>query len=68
MLDIEIADDDYSRETGLMYRESMEENQGMLFIYNRESMRNFYMNEVDNMDGAPTADHEGYEFNLKFAF
>ena len=43
MLDIEIADDDYSRETGLMYRESMEENQGMLFIYNRESMRNFYM-------------------------
>ena len=26
------------------------------------------MNEVDNMDGAPTADHEGYEFNLKFAF
>ena len=26
------------------------------------------MNEVDNMDGASTADHEGYEFNLKFAF
>ena len=26
------------------------------------------MNEVDNMDGAPTGDHEGYEFNLKFAF
>ena len=26
------------------------------------------MNEVDNMDGAATADHEGYEFNLKFAF
>ena len=26
------------------------------------------INEVDNMDGAPTADHEGYEFNLKFAF
>ena len=26
------------------------------------------MNEVDNMDGAATGDHEGYEFNLKFAF
>ena len=26
------------------------------------------MNETDNMDGAATADHEGYEFNLKFAF
>ena len=26
------------------------------------------MNEVDNMDGVATADHEGYEFNLSFAF
>ena len=26
------------------------------------------MNEVENMDGAATGDHEGYEFNLKFAF
>lgn len=42
-LDIEIADDDYSRQTGLMYRESIKENQGMLFVYSRESMRNFYM-------------------------
>ena len=42
-MDIEIADDDYSRQTGLMYRESMEEKQGMLFVYQRESMHNFYM-------------------------
>ena len=42
-LDIEIADDDYSRQTGLMYRESIKEKQGMLFVYSRESMRNFYM-------------------------
>ena len=42
-LDIEIANDDYSRQTGLMYRESIKENQGMLFVYSRESMRNFYM-------------------------
>ena len=26
------------------------------------------MNEVDNMQGAATGDHEGYEFNLSFAF
>src|SRR5690606_16056467 len=32
-LDIEIADDNYERETGLMYRESMEDEQGMLFIF-----------------------------------
>ena len=42
-LDIEIADDNYSRATGLMYRESMEETQGMLFVYQRESIHNFYM-------------------------
>ncbi len=32
-IDIEIADDDGSRLQGLMGRDSMEENQGMLFIY-----------------------------------
>ncbi|MDT0684768.1 DUF192 domain-containing protein [Autumnicola psychrophila] len=42
-IDIELADDDYERETGLMYRESMEEHQGMLFVYDIESPRIFYM-------------------------
>jgi uncharacterized membrane protein (UPF0127 family) len=42
-IDIEIADSDYERETGLMYRQSMEEHQGMLFVYTTESPRNFYM-------------------------
>ncbi|MDT0646158.1 DUF192 domain-containing protein [Zunongwangia sp. F260] len=42
-IDIEIADNDYERETGLMYRESMEENQGMLFVYDTQSPRSFYM-------------------------
>ncbi|CAL67698.1 DUF192 domain-containing protein [Christiangramia forsetii] len=42
-LDIELAESDYEHQTGLMYRESMEENQGMLFIYNSERVRNFYM-------------------------
>lgn len=42
-LDIEIADTQYERETGLMYRKSMEENQGMLFIYPEEALRSFYM-------------------------
>lgn len=42
-LDIEIADDDYERETGLMYRESMEDNQGMLFIFDDAAPRFFYM-------------------------
>lgn len=42
-IDIEIADNTYERETGLMHRESMEEHQGMLFIFNSEGQRSFYM-------------------------
>lgn len=42
-LDIELAESPYEQETGLMYRESMEDQQGMLFIYEREAVRNFYM-------------------------
>lgn len=42
-IDIEIADNPYERETGLMYRESMEEDQGMLFLYEEEAQRYFYM-------------------------
>ena len=42
-LDIEFAENDYERETGLMYRQSMEENQGMLFIFEIEKPQSFYM-------------------------
>lgn len=42
-LDIEISETDYETETGLMYRESMEENQGMFFIQDELKVQNFYM-------------------------
>lgn len=42
-LDIEVADDEYERQIGLMHRASLEENQGMLFIFDEESQRSFYM-------------------------
>lgn len=42
-LDIEIADDDFERETGLMHRENMEDDQGMLFIFENAAPRFFYM-------------------------
>ncbi|MCV6628238.1 MAG: DUF192 domain-containing protein [Flavobacteriaceae bacterium] len=42
-LDIEIADNDYERQTGLMYRKEMQENQAMLFIMPQETQQNFYM-------------------------
>ncbi len=42
-LNIEIADTDYETQTGLMYRNAMEEQQGMLFIFPEASMHSFYM-------------------------
>jgi len=46
-LDIEIADDDYKTQTGLMYRRSMDENHGMLFIFDNMQMRSFYMKNTE---------------------
>lgn len=42
-LDIEIADTEYKTQTGLMYRKSMEDHQGMLFIFPDAQVRSFYM-------------------------
>lgn len=42
-IDIEIADTDYERQLGLMKRISMEEKQGMLFIFPSEAMQSFWM-------------------------
>lgn len=42
-LDIEIADTDFDIQTGLMYRESMQNNQGMLFVFDDVTERYFYM-------------------------
>ncbi len=46
-LDIEIADDDYQIQTGLMYRKSMQDKQGMLFIFPEEAPRSFYMKNTE---------------------
>lgn len=42
-IDIEIADTELARQQGLMFRTSMEDNQGMLFIFEREAMQSFWM-------------------------
>jgi uncharacterized membrane protein (UPF0127 family) len=42
-LDIEIADDAYQTETGLMYRNSLGKDQGMLFVFKDVQRRSFYM-------------------------
>jgi len=42
-IDIEIADTDYDRMLGLMYRKEMGMNQGMLFIFPAAEMQSFWM-------------------------
>ncbi len=46
-LDIEIADTSYDVETGLMYRSSMKDTQGMLFVFPSMRQRSFYMKNTE---------------------
>jgi len=41
--DIELAEDEYETQTGLMHRSSLQNNQAMLFIFPDVKMRSFYM-------------------------
>jgi uncharacterized membrane protein (UPF0127 family) len=42
-IDIEIADDEAKRERGLMYRRQMDMDHGMLFVFDEEDQRSFWM-------------------------
>lgn len=42
-IDAELAENEQKRHTGLMFREKMEMNQGMLFIFPEEEEQGFYM-------------------------
>lgn len=42
-IDLEVANNEYERELGLMKRVEMKENQGMLFIFSDEQTRSFWM-------------------------
>ncbi|MCC6865149.1 MAG: DUF192 domain-containing protein [Ignavibacteria bacterium] len=42
-IDVEIAETEETRHLGLMYRENMQENQGMLFIFPDTELQSFYM-------------------------
>lgn len=42
-IDVELAQDEAERQLGLMYRDKMAENQGMLFIFEDETTRSFWM-------------------------
>jgi hypothetical protein len=50
-IDVEIARDESERELGLMYREKMAANQGMLFIFDDSDVRSFWMkNTIISLD------------------
>jgi len=42
-IDLEIADNDYERQLGLMNRKEMKENEGMLFIFPVQQLQSFWM-------------------------
>jgi uncharacterized membrane protein (UPF0127 family) len=42
-LDVEIASDDPSRSRGLMFRRSLPEDSGMIFVFQEESFHSFWM-------------------------
>jgi uncharacterized protein len=42
-LKVEVADTDESRTRGLMFRDKLDENSGMLFIFTDETIREFWM-------------------------
>ncbi|GAA4280903.1 DUF192 domain-containing protein [Gaetbulibacter aestuarii] len=46
-LEIEIADTEFDRETGLMYRNTMKNDRGMLFVFQDEAPRYFYMKNTE---------------------
>jgi uncharacterized membrane protein (UPF0127 family) len=50
-IDIEIAENDSSREKGLMWRKTMTDEQGMLFIFDKQELHSFWMkNTILSLD------------------
>ena len=50
-INIELAQDESQRQLGLMYRDTLAENQGMLFVFDNEEVRAFWMkNTILSLD------------------
>ena len=45
-VNVEIADDNDERAKGLMFREKLDENEGMLFVFDDESYQTFWMKNM----------------------
>lgn len=42
-IEVEVADEPHERQIGLMFRDSLEENQGMIFVYEKAKPLSFWM-------------------------
>ena len=50
-IDVELAESESQQQLGLMYRDTLAENQGMLFLFNNEEVRSFWMkNTILSLD------------------
>lgn len=45
-IDVEVADDPAKRTRGLMFRDKMAENQGMIFLFDKEEEQSFWMHNT----------------------
>lgn len=69
---IEIAEDDYSREKGLMYRQNIPDTVGMLFVFPEEDYHSFWMKNTPSSLDIMYVDGTGkiiriYEFTEPFS-
>ena len=66
IFNVEIADTEYSRNKGLMWREHIPNGTGMLFVWESEAYRNFWMKSYVKNENARD-DGTGFTFAMKAA-
>ena len=62
---VEVADTDFLRNKGLMFRESMPDNDGMLFVFPDNVVRSFWMKNTLIPLSIAFIDHDGYITNIE---
>ena len=64
IFNVEIADTEYSRNKGLMWREHIPNGTGMLFVWEREAYRNFWMKNTPSSLDILFFDKDGKLINV----
>lgn len=61
----EVADTQSSRDFGLMFRKSLDENSGMLFVFDDDDTRGFWMKNTNIPLSIAFLDNSGYILNIE---